>query len=128
MKEKTLNKTTLLPVIFSDLLTNWDTAIVDLYRNNGTFASYNVRVRNCSLHYNDACNEYYIRYKGITFGMNDVYNLVKDRLLANEEVKQIPQMPKDRIERIPPMDLSTLGIIIFISILITALILFYYKK
>lgn len=53
--------------------------------------------------------------------------LVKDTLLANEEVKQIPQMPKDRIERIPPTSLKQMLVILAISVLITS-VLFYNKK
>ncbi len=53
--------------------------------------------------------------------------LVKDTLLANEEVKQIPQMPKDRIEQIPPLNLTAFGIIALISVLIISMF-FYCKK
>ena len=60
--------------VSSELLANWDTAIVDLYRNGGMFVAYDVRLRNCSLHYNDVCNEYYVRYRDVTFGMHDIYN------------------------------------------------------
>lgn len=70
------NNTKLLlsPVVSSELLATWDTAIVDLYRSGGLFVAKNVRLRNCSLHYNDACNEYYVRYTDVTFGMHDIYN------------------------------------------------------
>ena len=68
------NNRVLSPVVSSELLANWDTAIVDLYRNGGMFYAYDVRLRNCSLHYNDAFNEYYVRYRNVTFGMHDIYN------------------------------------------------------
>jgi len=64
----------LSPVTSSELLSNWDTAIVDLNRNGGMFIANNVRLRNCSLHYNDACNEYYIKFGSVTYGMHDIYN------------------------------------------------------
>lgn len=70
----TCGKRVLSPVVSSELLANWDTAIVDLYRNGGMFVAYDVRLRNCSLHYNDVCNEYYVRYRDVTFGMHDIYN------------------------------------------------------
>lgn len=69
------DKRVLSPVVSSELLTNWDTAIVDLHRNGGTFASYDVRLRNCSLHFNDTCSEYYVKYREVTFGMHDIYNM-----------------------------------------------------
>ena len=61
--------------ILKRLLSNWDTAIVDLNRNKGLFKANNVRLRNCSLHYNKACNEYYLRYGGVTYGVRDIYNI-----------------------------------------------------
>ncbi len=64
----------LSPVISSELIQNWDTAIVDLYRNKGIFVAYDVRLRNCSLHYNYAYNEYYVKYRDVTFGIHDIYN------------------------------------------------------
>ena len=67
-------KRVLSPITSSELLANWDTAIVDLYRNGGMFVAYDVRLRNCSLHYNDVCNEYYVKYRDVTFGMHDIYN------------------------------------------------------
>jgi hypothetical protein len=66
----------LIPINFSNLLKNWNSAIVDLNRNNGMFLVKNVRLRNCSLHYNQTCDEYYINYKNITFGINDIYNMI----------------------------------------------------
>jgi len=76
IKEDTSNElyTGLSPVVSSELLSNWDTAIVDLNRNGGMFKANNVRLRNCSLHYNDACNEYYVKYGSVTYGMHDIYN------------------------------------------------------
>lgn len=41
-------KRVLSPVVSSELLANWDTAIVDLYRNDGMFVAYDVRLRNCN--------------------------------------------------------------------------------
>ena len=64
----------LSPVISSELLSNWDVAIVDLNRNGGMFKANNVRLRNCSLHYNDDCDEYYVKYSNVTYGMHDIYN------------------------------------------------------
>jgi hypothetical protein len=57
-----------------DLLTNWDTSIVDLYRNEGMFSFKQVRLRNCSLHYN-ICDGYYIQYRDVTFSIKDIYNI-----------------------------------------------------
>ena len=58
-----------------DLLPKWDILIVDLNRNKGTFKFHDVRLRNCSLHYSQSFDEYYIRYKDITFGLFDIYNI-----------------------------------------------------
>lgn len=76
IKQETPNcdKRVLLSVVFSELLANWDTTIVDLYRNGGLFVAYDVRLRNCSLHYNNVCNEYYVTYRNVTFGLHDIYN------------------------------------------------------
>ena len=59
----------------SSLLSNWQTAYVDLNRNNGMFKLDNVRLRNCSLHFNESSNEYYIKYSNVTFGLFDIYNM-----------------------------------------------------
>lgn len=61
-------------VVFSQILQKWDTAIVDLNRNNGMFKFDNVRLRNCSLHFSETIGEYYVRYSDVTFGEFDVYN------------------------------------------------------
>ena len=61
--------------ILKRLLSNWDTAIVDLNRNKGMFKANNVRLRNCSLHYNKASNEYYVRHGSVTYGVHDIYNI-----------------------------------------------------
>jgi hypothetical protein len=70
----TCNKRVLSPVVSTELLANWDTAIVDLYRNGGMFVVENVRIRKCSLHYNETVNEYYVTCRDVTFGMHDIYN------------------------------------------------------
>jgi hypothetical protein len=70
----TCGKRVLSPVVSSELLANWDTAIVDLYRNGGMFAAYDVRLRNCSLHFSHFNNEYYVEYRDVTFGLHDIYN------------------------------------------------------
>ena len=70
----TCGKRVLSPVVSSELLAKWDTAIVDLYRNGGMFVSYDVRIRNCSLHFSHFNNEYYVEYRNVTFGMHDIYN------------------------------------------------------
>lgn len=57
-----------------DILDKWDTAIVDLNRNGGLFRFDNIRLRNCSLHFSEATDEYYIRYRDVTFGVFDIYN------------------------------------------------------
>lgn len=74
IKERLNDNNVLATVVFSELLANWDTAIVDLYRNSGMFVAYDVRLRNCSLHHNGVCNEYYVKYRDVTFGMRDIYN------------------------------------------------------
>lgn len=70
----TCGKRVLSPVVSSELLANWDTAIVDLYRNGGMFTAYDVRLRYCSLHYSQFNDEYYVQYRNVTFGMHDIYN------------------------------------------------------
>lgn len=66
----------LIPVKNSEeLLLNWDMSVVDLYRNNGLFSAKDVRLRNCSLHYNNTTHEYYVRYKDVTFAIFDIYNI-----------------------------------------------------
>jgi|TARA_R110000851_G_scaffold56073_2_gene131182 hypothetical protein len=67
--------TVLSPIVSSELLSNWDAAIVDLNRNGGMFKSSNVRLRNCSLHYNDVFGEYYVKYGSVTYRMHDIYNM-----------------------------------------------------
>ena len=63
------------PLVLAEvILPKWDVSFVDLNRNNGMFKAVNVRLRNCSLHYNEAVNEYYLRYGDVTYGMHDVYN------------------------------------------------------
>jgi len=61
-------------VVFPQILEKWDTAIVDLNRNDGMFKFNNVRLRNCSLHFSETTGEYYVRYRDVTFGGFDVYN------------------------------------------------------
>ena len=76
LKNETANgtKTVLSAVVFPQILEKWDTAIVDLNRNNGMFKFDNVRLRNCSLHFSETTAEYYVRYRDVTFGGFDVYN------------------------------------------------------
>lgn len=64
-----------IEINISQLLSNWDKGVVDLNRNKGMFKANNVRLRNCSLHYNEHCNEYYIKHKDTTYGQHDIYNL-----------------------------------------------------
>jgi len=61
-------------VVFPQILTKWDTAIVDLNRNNGMFKFDNVRLRNCSLHFSETTGEYYVRYRDVIFSTFDIYN------------------------------------------------------
>ena len=61
-------------VVFPQILTKWDTAIVDLNRNNGMFKFDNVRLRNCSLHFSEKTGEYYVRYRDVIFSKFDIYN------------------------------------------------------
>ncbi len=58
--------------IINNLLKDWGNAIVNLNRNNGMFKFDNVRLRHCSLHYSETVNEYYIKYKDVTFGLFDI--------------------------------------------------------
>lgn len=58
-----------------NLLENWDTAIVDLSRNNRMFWFENVRLRNCELHFSESTNEYHVRFRDVTFGVFDIYDL-----------------------------------------------------
>jgi hypothetical protein len=58
-----------------EILEKWDSAIVDLNRNNGLFKFGNVRLRNCSLNYSESIDEYYLRYRDVTFRLLDVYNI-----------------------------------------------------
>lgn len=67
-------KPVLSAVVFPQILEKWDTAIVDLNRNDGMFKFDNVRLRNCSLHFSETTGEYYVRYREVTFGGFDVYN------------------------------------------------------
>src|SRR5574343_40638 len=53
------------------ILVIWDTAVVDLDRNNGLFRFESVRLRDCSLHFSDAVG-YYVRYKDVTFSIQEV--------------------------------------------------------
>lgn len=52
------------------LLLIWDTAIVDLQKSK--FKANNVRLRNCSLHYNNTVNKYYIMYNNVTYDLNNI--------------------------------------------------------
>ena len=61
------------PVTYIELLSNWDTAVVDLNKNKGIFIANNVRLRNCSLHYNDARSEYYLRFGSVNYSMDDIH-------------------------------------------------------
>ena len=67
-------KPLLSPVVRQEILENWDDAYVDLNRNGGMFIYNDVRLRNCSLNYNETCQEYYVTYKNVTFGLHDIYN------------------------------------------------------
>ena len=62
-------------IVFPQILAYWDTAIVDLNRNKGMFKFKNVRLRNCSLHFSETIGEYYVKYREVTFGAFDIYNL-----------------------------------------------------
>lgn len=62
-------------VSFTELLEKWDSAFIDLNRSNGLFRFDNVRLRNCSLHFTESFNEYFIRYKDVTFGLHDIFNI-----------------------------------------------------
>lgn len=65
----------LLAVVdLNHLLSNWDKAVVDLIRPHNVFVFKNIRLRNCSLHYNETCREYYIEHRGITFNIWSIYN------------------------------------------------------
>ena len=68
-------KELMIPVISSELLSKWDVGVVDLNRNDGMFAASNVRVRNCSLNYNDVFREYYVTHNSVTYGLHDIFNL-----------------------------------------------------
>lgn len=61
-------------VSFQQIIEKWDTAIVDLYRNNGMFNFNNVRLRHCSLYFSRSTEEYYVKYNDITFSSYDIYN------------------------------------------------------
>ena len=63
----------LSPVTYIELLSNWDIAIVDLNKNRGIFIANNVRLRNCSLHYNDARSEYYLSFGNVNYSMDDIH-------------------------------------------------------
>jgi len=66
---------TLLAVVdLKHLLSNWDKAVVDLIRPQNIFVFKNVRLRNCSLHYNETCREYYVEHRGVTFNLWSIYN------------------------------------------------------
>lgn len=67
-------KSVLSSVVFPQILTKWDTAIVDLNRNNGMFKFDNVRLRNCSLHFSETTGEYYVKYRDVIFSKFDIYN------------------------------------------------------
>lgn len=43
---------------------------VDL--NRKMYKEKNVNLQNCSIHYNETCAIYYIKYKGVTYGMHDI--------------------------------------------------------
>lgn len=58
-----------------NLLENWDTATVDLSRNNRMFRFENVRLRNCELLFSESTQEYYVRFRDVTFGVFDIYDL-----------------------------------------------------
>ena len=58
----------------NELLANWDCAIVDLNRNKGMFKGSDVRLRDCSLHYNNGTCCYFVSYRGVTYGIHDIYN------------------------------------------------------
>jgi hypothetical protein len=75
MSKSEESKELMIPVIRHELLSKWDIGVVDLNRNDGMFAASNVRVRNCSLNYSDACREYYVEYKSVTYGLHDIFNL-----------------------------------------------------
>lgn len=84
LKEDSNNRE-LTPVLISELIANWDTSIIDLYRNEGMFVSYDVRARDCSLQYNNISEEYYVMYKDVTFGIHDIYNLRESSNIKNSE-------------------------------------------
>ena len=52
------------------LLSAWDTAIVSL--SSGSVEFTDVRLRTCSLHYNEEEQSYRIDYKGVKFKPNEV--------------------------------------------------------
>jgi hypothetical protein len=58
-----------------ELLNNWDNGIVNLNRGNGLFIRNNLRLRHCSLHYNNVAGQYYIKYLGTDYGLPDIYDL-----------------------------------------------------
>ncbi len=82
------------------LLANWDNAIVDLNRGNGLFVASDVRLRNCSLHYSEACDEYYVRYGEVTYGAFDIYNM----RINKEETEEI--MDKTITQKIANIQIS----------------------
>ncbi len=54
------------------LLSEWDKAIVDLTREG--FKKDNIRLRNCSLHFNHHCELYYINHMGVTYELYSIIN------------------------------------------------------
>ena len=69
-----ITTTALSRVVFPQILEKWDTAIVDLNRNDGMFEFDNVMLRKCSLHFSETIGEYYVRYRDVTFCGFDIYN------------------------------------------------------
>lgn len=56
-----------------ELLNHWDNGFVNLKRKDGKFKSFNVRLRNCSLHYSNATEEYFVEHRGgVTYSLDEI--------------------------------------------------------
>jgi len=55
---------------YTVLISNWDTGVVDLKTEDCSFL--NIRLRNCSLHYNNSTRSYFVMYEGIVFPIENV--------------------------------------------------------
>lgn len=69
MKDKQLTT-----VVFPSILKYWDTKIVSLINNDTKFE--NIMIRDCSLHFSNETNEYYVIYNNIIFNWYNIYNYV----------------------------------------------------